>query len=157
MTRSQPAISPARVWLLAARPKTLPAALAPVVVGTALAFHDGAFTLLPALAALLGALLLQIGSNFANDYFDFFKGADTADRIGPCWGLGSGTRGDPAPWHGELRNMWKPTAQEALWFHGGNLALSRYYSKFVALQIKARVAGIDTPVYQPPDDTRYAA
>ncbi|WP_137113674.1 NAD(P)/FAD-dependent oxidoreductase [Mesorhizobium sp. GR13] len=75
---------------------------------------------------------------------------ETADRIGPCWGLGSGTRGDPGPWQGELRNMWKPTAQEALWFHGGNLALSRYYSKFVALQIKARVAGINTPVYGAP-------
>ena len=68
---------------MAARPKTLPAALAPVLVGTALAFHDNALTLPAALAALLGALLLQIGSNFANDYFDFFKGADTADRLGP--------------------------------------------------------------------------
>jgi len=75
---------------------------------------------------------------------------EVADRIGPCWGLGSGTRGDPGPWHGELRNMWKPTAQEALWFHGGNLALSRFYSKFVALQLKARMEGIPTPVYQPP-------
>jgi putative flavoprotein involved in K+ transport len=75
---------------------------------------------------------------------------EVADRVGPCWGLGSGTRGDPGPWRGELRNMWKPTAQEALWFHGGNLALSRYYSKFVALQVKARVAGLDTPVYPPP-------
>ncbi|MGB3645722.1 MAG: NAD(P)/FAD-dependent oxidoreductase [Mesorhizobium sp.] len=75
---------------------------------------------------------------------------EVADRVGPCWGLGSGTRGDPGPWRGELRNMWKPTAQEALWLHGGNLALSRYYSKFVALQVKARVAGLDTPVYPPP-------
>ncbi|HEV7719025.1 MAG TPA: NAD(P)/FAD-dependent oxidoreductase [Arsenicitalea sp.] len=75
---------------------------------------------------------------------------ETADRIGPCWGLGSGTRNDPAPWHGELRNMWKPTAQPALWFHGGNLALSRFYSRFVALQIKARMEGIETPVYQAP-------
>ncbi|MGB3418315.1 MAG: NAD(P)/FAD-dependent oxidoreductase [Mesorhizobium sp.] len=74
---------------------------------------------------------------------------EVADRVGPCWGLGSGTRGDPGPWRGELRNMWKPTAQEALWLHGGNLALSRYYSKFVALQVKARVAGLDTPVYPP--------
>lgn len=72
---------------------------------------------------------------------------EVADRVGPCWGLGSGTPGDPGPWQGELRNMWKPTAQEALWFHGGNLALSRFYSKFVALQLKARMEGIETPVY----------
>jgi putative flavoprotein involved in K+ transport len=75
---------------------------------------------------------------------------EVADKVGPCWGLGSGTRNDPGPWHGELRNMWKPTAQEALWFHGGNLALSRFYSKFVALQIKARMEGIPTPVYLAP-------
>ncbi len=90
MTASPSAISPGRAWLLAARPKTLPAALAPVLVGTALAFHDNAFALLPALAALMGALLLQIGSNFANDYFDFFKGADTHERLGPLRVTASG-------------------------------------------------------------------
>ncbi len=73
-----------------------------------------------------------------------------ADAVGPCWGLGSGVRGDPGPWQGELRNMWKPTAVEALWFHGGNLALSRFYSRFVALQLKARLEGIATPVYGRP-------
>lgn len=73
-----------------------------------------------------------------------------ADAVGPCWGLGSGVRGDPGPWQGELRNMWKPTAVEALWFHGGNLALSRFYSRFVALQLKARMEGIPTPVYGRP-------
>ncbi|WP_172125209.1 MULTISPECIES: NAD(P)/FAD-dependent oxidoreductase [unclassified Devosia] len=72
----------------------------------------------------------------------------TADAIGPCWGLGSGTRNDPGPWHGELRNMYKPTAQEGLWFQGGNLALSRFFSKFLALQIKARMEGISTQVYR---------
>ncbi len=75
---------------------------------------------------------------------------EVADRIGPCWGLGSGVRGDPGPWQGEPRNMWKPTAQEALWFHGGNLALSRFYSKHVALQLKARMEGLPTPVYRAP-------
>ena len=75
---------------------------------------------------------------------------EVADRIGPCWGLGSGVRGDPGPWQGEPRNMWKPTAQEALWFHGGNLALSRFYSKYVALQLKARMEGLATPVYRSP-------
>lgn len=72
-----------RAWLLAARPKTLPAAIGPVLVGAALAYADGAFRAGPAFAALLGALLLQVGSNFANDYFDFFRGADPADRLGP--------------------------------------------------------------------------
>lgn len=75
---------------------------------------------------------------------------EVADSVGPCWGLGSGVKNDPGPWQGELRNMWKPTAQDALWFHGGNLALSRFYSKIVALQIKARMEGIDTPVYRDP-------
>jgi putative flavoprotein involved in K+ transport len=75
---------------------------------------------------------------------------DLADEIGPCWGLGSGMRNDPAPWHGELRNMYKPTAHPALWFHGGNLALSRFFSKFLALQLKARFEGLDTPVYRTP-------
>lgn len=84
------ALTPTQIWLLAARPKTLPAALAPVLVGAALALHDSAFAPLPALAAALGALLLQIGSNFANDYFDFFKGADTADRLGPVRVTASG-------------------------------------------------------------------
>lgn len=72
-----------QAWLLAARPKTLPAAASPVIVGTAVAIGDGAFRLGPALAALAGALLLQIGANFANDVFDFKKGADTGARLGP--------------------------------------------------------------------------
>ncbi len=75
-------------------------------------------------------------------------GQDMADKAGKVWGLGSGTTKDPGPWEGELRNMWKPTAQEGLWFHGGNLALSRYYSHYLALQLKARMEGIPTPVYK---------
>ncbi len=70
-------------WILASRPKTLPAAAAPVIVGSALALYDGKFALLPALAALAAGLLLQIGANLANDVFDFHKGADTAERMGP--------------------------------------------------------------------------
>ena len=65
-----PQISQPRAWILAARPKTLPAAASPVVVGTAVAINDGVFSLWPVVAALLGALLLQIGANFANDVFD---------------------------------------------------------------------------------------
>lgn len=70
-------------WYLATRPKTLPAASAPVIVGTALAIGDGVFSLGPFLAALAVALLLQIGSNIANDVFDFKKGTDTEERVGP--------------------------------------------------------------------------
>lgn len=76
-------ISPARAWVLATRPKTLPAAVAPVLVGVAVAHAIGKFALLPALGALLGAMLIQIGTNLANDYFDFKKGADTHERLGP--------------------------------------------------------------------------
>ena len=72
---------------------------------------------------------------------------EVADKVGRCWGLGSGTTKDPGPWEGELRNMWKPTAQTGLWFHGGNLAQSRFYSQFLSLQLKARLEGIPTPVY----------
>jgi putative flavoprotein involved in K+ transport len=72
---------------------------------------------------------------------------EVADKVGKCWGLGSGTTKDPGPWEGELRNMWKPTQQEGLWFHGGNLHQSRHYSQFLALQLKARAEGIPTPVY----------
>ncbi len=72
---------------------------------------------------------------------------EVADRVGKCWGLGSATTKDPGPWEGELRNMWKPTQQPALWFHGGNLHQSRHYSLYLALQIKARQAGLPTPVY----------
>lgn len=79
-----------RAWVLAARPKTLPAAVSPVIVGTAVAASHGSFALGPALAALAGALLLQIGSNFANDYFDHLKGVDTAERIGPTRVTASG-------------------------------------------------------------------
>ena len=72
-----------QIWLLASRPRTLPAAIAPVLVGTSLALVDGRFSPVPALAAVAGALLLQILSNFANDYFDFTKGVDTRERLGP--------------------------------------------------------------------------
>ena len=74
-------------------------------------------------------------------------GQDVADKVGKCWGLGSGTTKDPGPWEGEQRNMWKPTQQEGLWFHGGNLHQSRHYSLYLALQLKARHENIPTPVY----------
>ena len=74
-------------------------------------------------------------------------GQDVADRVGKVWGLGSDTTKDPGPWEGEQRNMWKPTQQPGLWFHGGNLHQSRHYSLYLALQLKARQAGIATPVH----------
>lgn len=70
-------------WLVAARPKTLGAGIAPVIVGTALAVGDNLLHWPSAVCALLGALLIQIGTNYANDYFDFVKGTDTTERIGP--------------------------------------------------------------------------
>lgn len=72
-----------RIWLLAARPRTLPAAVAPVLVGTALAGHDGHLRPLAFVAALLGALFIQVGTNLSNDYSDARRGADTEDRLGP--------------------------------------------------------------------------
>ncbi|ANB75237.1 FAD-dependent oxidoreductase [Paraburkholderia phytofirmans OLGA172] len=72
---------------------------------------------------------------------------DVADKVGKVWGLGSNTTKDPGPWEGEQRNMWKPTQQPALWFHGGNLHQSRHYSQYLSLQLKARMEGIATPVY----------
>ena len=74
-------------------------------------------------------------------------GQDVADKVGKVWGLGSDTPKDPGPWEGEQRNMWKPTQQANLWFHGGNLHQSRHYSLYLALQLKARHVGVATPVY----------
>lgn len=74
---------------------------------------------------------------------------EVAEAVGPCWGLGSGTRGDPGPYEGELRNMWKPTAQPGLWFQGGNIGLSRFYSLPLALQLKARYEKLPLKVYKP--------
>jgi len=77
-------------WIEAARPKTLPASLSPVLLGCALAYRDGVFQPVPAVLCLWVALLAQIASNFANDYFDFKKGADTEDRLGPERAVASG-------------------------------------------------------------------
>jgi putative flavoprotein involved in K+ transport len=70
-----------------------------------------------------------------------------ADKVGKVWGLGSDTTKDPGPWEGEQRNMWKPTQQPQLWFHGGNLHQSRHYSLYLALQLKARQEGLPMQVY----------
>jgi 1,4-dihydroxy-2-naphthoate octaprenyltransferase len=75
-------VSKRKAWVMAARPQTLPAGAAPVVVGVGLAVHAGVFAPLPALGALVGALLIQVGTNFANDYYDAVNGADTDEREG---------------------------------------------------------------------------
>lgn len=72
-----------KIWALAARPKTLWAAISPVIIGTAMAVENGGFHMLSALAALFGAVMIQVGTNYANDYFDYKKGADEKDRLGP--------------------------------------------------------------------------
>jgi 1,4-dihydroxy-2-naphthoate octaprenyltransferase len=79
-----------QIWLAAARPRTLPAAVAPVIVGSALAWYDARFDAAAAGLCLGFALLVQIGTNFANDYFDFVHGADTAARVGPRRAVAAG-------------------------------------------------------------------
>ncbi|MEO8889404.1 MAG: NAD(P)/FAD-dependent oxidoreductase, partial [Jatrophihabitantaceae bacterium] len=106
------------------------------------------------------AVVLEDGTELAADLVVYATGygsmngwaadlisPEVADRVGKVWGLGSDTMKDPGPWEGEQRNMWKPTQQDALWFHGGNLHQSRHYSLYLALQLKARQVGIATPVY----------
>jgi 1,4-dihydroxy-2-naphthoate octaprenyltransferase len=84
MTGSTPDPMPAwRVWWIASRPKTLSAAIAPVIVGAAVAYKEHGFRLLPAVAALLVGVLIQVGTNIYNDYADYDRGADTSDRLGP--------------------------------------------------------------------------
>lgn len=89
-------------WLEAARPRTLPASVSPVLVGCALAYRAGVFQWLPALLCLAVALFAQIASNFANDYFDYKKGADRADRLGPERAVASGWISPKAMWIGTL-------------------------------------------------------
>jgi putative flavoprotein involved in K+ transport len=107
---------------------------------TAVVLKDG--TELPA-----DLVVYATGYGSMNGWVADIVDQETADKVGRVWGLGSGTTNDPGPWEGEPRNMWKPTRQEALWFHGGNLHQSRHNSLFLALQLKARLEGIPTPVY----------
>lgn len=83
-------ISKIESWLLASRPKTLPAAVMPVFVGTAIAVHDGAFFAPAAIVALICSVLIQVGTNFINDLYDFLKGSDKKERLGPTRVLASG-------------------------------------------------------------------
>lgn len=96
-------------------------------------------------------IILATGYGSMNEFTAELISPEVADKVGRIWGLGSDTPKDPGPWEGELRNMWKPTNQPGLWFHSGNLALSRHYSRYLAYQLKARMEGIDTPVYGIPE------
>lgn len=107
---------------------------------TGVKFADG--TELPA-----DLVIYATGYGSMNGWAADLISQDVADKVGKVWGLGSATTKDPGPWEGEQRNMWKPTQQQALWFHGGNLHQSRHYSQYLSLQLKARQEGIATPVY----------
>ncbi|UIJ71624.1 NAD(P)/FAD-dependent oxidoreductase [Aurantimonas sp. HBX-1] len=110
------------------------------ITETGVRFADG--TELPA-----DLIVYATGYGSMNGWAADLISQEVADKVGKVWGLGSDTPKDPGPWEGEQRNMWKPTQQPNLWFHGGNLHQSRHYSLYLALQLKAREAGIATPVY----------
>ncbi|MDQ2755471.1 MAG: NAD(P)/FAD-dependent oxidoreductase [Actinomycetota bacterium] len=93
-------------------------------------------------------VVFATGYNSMNGWVADLIDQETADRVGKVWGLGSDTTKDPGPWEGEQRNTWKPTQVTNLWMHGGNLHQSRHYSLYLALQLKARYEGLDTPVYR---------
>ena len=92
-------------------------------------------------------LIYATGYGSMNGWAARLISQEVADKVGKVWGYGSDTKLDPGPWEGELRNMWKPTHQARLWFHGGNLAQVRHFSLYLALQLKARYEGLSTPVY----------
>jgi len=87
------------------------------------------------------AVIYATGYGGMTDWVAALIDQDTADRVGPCWGYGSGTKGDPGPWVGELRNMWVETAQQGLWFTGGNLSQARFFSRLLGLQLARRHQG----------------
>lgn len=97
-------------WILAIRPRTLSAAVAPVVLGVALAASAGVFRFAPAFAALVGALLIQVATNLANDYFDFVKGTDTEARVGPIRVVQAGLLSPQAVWRATLATLALATA-----------------------------------------------
>jgi len=114
------------------------------------AVHDAIRVRSGAGAARFGerSLVLEDGTELPADLVVFATGygnmnqwaahlvsPEVAANVGPVWGVGSDTKGDPGPWEGELRNMWKPTKQQGLWFFGGNLMQARHYSRYVGLRL----------------------
>ena len=99
-------------------------------------------------------VVFATGFGTIDQWVDKICGPSVAAKVGRTWGLGLGHKAkDPGPWEGELRNMWKPVSVEGLWFQGGNLAQNRHYSRYLALQLAARYAGIETTVYGIPKPT----
>lgn len=96
-------------------------------------------------------IVFATGYKSMNRFVADLIGEEVAKKVGKCYGLGSNTYRDPGPWVREQRNLWKPTLQEGLWFHAGNLAHNRIYSKYLALQLKARLEKIPIQVYKVPD------
>ena len=84
------------------------------------------------------AVVYATGYGDMTDWVATLIDQETADKVGPCWGYGSGAKGDPGPWIGEQRNMWVETAQNGLWLTGGNLSQARYFSCLLALQLAKR-------------------
>lgn len=125
----------ARAWLLASRPATLTAAVVPVFVGTAVAHRSGGEALGPALAAMMGAIAIQIGTNFANDVFDFEKGADGTDRLGPTRAVQAGLLSAAAM----RRGMWLAFLVATLF--GGYLAFEAG-PVVVAIGVLSIISGI---------------
>jgi len=111
------------------------------ITGNAVVLNDG--TELEA-----DLIVYATGYGSMNGWLADLVSPEIADKVGKCWGYGSDTPKDPGPWEGELRNMWKPTNVPNLWIHGGNLHQSRHYSSYLALQLKARMEGLETPVYE---------
>ena len=130
-----PPLSGSRVWIEAARLKTLPAAAAPVLVGTALAYADGAFHALAAGCALLGALLIQVGTNYVNDAEDFARGADTPDRLGPRRATAAG-----AVTVGQMRGAG--AAAFALAFAAGGFLIARGGVPVLVLGLVSIASGV---------------
>jgi putative flavoprotein involved in K+ transport len=107
-------------------------------------------------------IVLSDGSRLDADYIVYATGyrpmdehvaklvsREVANSVGPVMGYGSGLEGDSGPWEGELRNLSKPTRQPGLWIHAGNFQMGRFYSKFLALQLKARFENLPLDVYRP--------
>ncbi len=127
--------SPLKTWLLAARPKTLAAGVTPVLIGTALAYGDSYMHLPSAFCAALGALFIQIGTNFANDYFDFVKGTDTAARVGPA-------RATQAGWVAPRMMLFATVAAFALAFLPGAYLVHRGGMPILVIGIVSILCGV---------------
>ena len=84
-------------------------------------------------------IVYATGYGSMSDWIAQLIDAETARRVGPCWGYGSGVKGDPGPWVGEQRNMWTQTAQQGLWITGGNLSQARFCSRLLGLQLKRQL------------------